>query len=289
MSRLINILDEARIKPYLIAEIGINHNGDIGIAKRLIDAAYACGWGCVKFQKRNPDVCVPEKQKGVMRQTPWGEMKYIDYKYKIEFERKQYDIIDDYSKAKPIDWTVSVWDTDSLEFIKQSDYEVPFIKIPSAKLTDIELLRRVGESGLDCIISTGMADWKIVDEAVREIERHKVTYALLHCNSSYPAPHSELNLSVIPEMKKRYGCSVGYSGHEYDLGPSEVAVAIGADIIERHVTLDHNMWGTDQSCSLEVSAMDMLEKRTGSIRQMLGEPQKYITDSEKPFVDKLRG
>jgi len=279
----INKMDE----PYLIAEIGINHNGDMDIAKKLIDATNACGWHCAKFQKRNPDVCVPDHQKSIERDTPWGRMTYIDYKYKVEFEKPEYDSINKFCLDKSLAWTVSVWDLDSLEFIK--NYDVPFIKIPSAHITNKDLLVECAMSDIPLIISTGMSSWEIVDEAVETIEKYAKDYTLLHCNSSYPAPHDELNLNVIPVMKARYGCMVGYSGHEYDLEPSVLAVALGAKIIERHITLDHSMWGTDQGSSLEVHAMDLLRKRLKSVKNILGGEDKVITDSEKPVLKKLRG
>ncbi len=280
-------LEANKDETYLIAEIGINHNGDINIAKKLIDASFACGWHCVKFQKRNPDVCVPEDQKGIKRDTPWGEMTYLDYKYKVEFERSEYDEIERYCKDKPIAWTTSVWDLDSLKFM--TNYEVPFIKIPSAHLTNLDLIKESAMSGIPIIISTGMSDWKMIDAAVDILEKSNTEYSILHCNSTYPAPHEDLNLNVILEMKNRYDCIIGYSGHEYDLVPSQTAVAIGARIIERHVTLDHTMWGTDQSSSLEVHAMDLLSKRLRGITKMLGGNEKIITASEIPVMEKLRG
>ena len=274
-------------KPYLIAEIGINHNGSLDIAKKLIDATNACEWNCAKFQKRNPDVCVPEDQKNILRQTPWGEMKYIDYKYKVEFEQKEYDVINEYCENKNLEWTVSVWDLDSLKFIE--NYNVPFIKVPSAHITNKELLLECAKSKIPLIISTGMSDWKIIDAAVEILEKENSNYAMLHCNSTYPAPHHELNLNVITEMKDRYSCMVGYSGHEFDLDPSVIAVTLGAKIIERHITLDHNMWGTDHGSSLEVHAMDLLNKRIKDINKILGTSDKIITDSEIPIMKKLRG
>ena len=284
-----NFLDKIKSmqEPYLIAEIGINHNGDLDIAKKLIDATNACGWNCAKFQKRNPDICVPDHQKNIERDTPWGEMTYLDYKYKVEFEKKEYDIINSYCLDKSLAWTVSVWDLDSLEFIK--DYEVPFIKIPSAHITNKELLIECSQSNIPLIISTGMSDWKIVDDAVNIIGKYTEQFAILHCNSTYPAPHDELNLNVIPIMMDRYGCLVGYSGHEYDLEPSVLAATLGAQIIERHITLDHKMWGTDQGSSLEVHAMDLLRKRIKNVNSILGGESKVITESEKPVMKKLRG
>ena len=286
MSNFINNIKNMR-GAYLIAEIGINHNGDINIAKKLIDAANACGWHCAKFQKRNPDVCVPEHQKSNKRSTPWGEMTYLEYKYKVEFEKKEYDIINQFCHDKPLPWTASIWDIDSLNFI--ADYDVPFIKIPSAHITNKELLTETAKSNIPIIISTGMSTWEIIDDAVKILEDNGAEYAILHCNSSYPAPHEELNLNIIPIMKERYNCIVGYSGHEYDLEPSVIAVAIGAEIIERHITLDHNMWGTDHKSSLEVHAMDLLCKRISDISGMLGSSEKIITESEKDVLKKLRG
>ena len=288
MSNLFNELkNNYREDPYLIAEIGINHNGDINIAKKLIDASNACDWDCVKFQKRDPDVCVPEEQKSVVRDTPWGEMTYIDYKYRMEFGLDEYLTIDKYCREKPIDWATSIWDINSLEFMKQ--FDVPFIKIPSAQITNKTLIESITQINHFYILSTGMMNWKMLDDVVNVLEKHNLKYALLHCNSTYPAPHDELNLSVIPEMKKRYGCIVGYSGHEFDLEPSILAVAMGAQIIERHVTLDHKMWGTDQKSSLEVHAMDLLNKRMKGVRKIIGVPEKVITESEKIAMNKLRG
>jgi N-acetylneuraminate synthase len=282
---MINLNDKI---PYMIAEIGINHQGDIKVAKKLIDAAFACNWDCVKFQKRNPDKCVPEHQRGVLKQTPWGEMTYLEYKKKIEFNKRDYNYIDKYCKDKPIDWSASVWDVDSLEFILQ--YDVPFIKIPSALLIDSELLKQVAQSRKTVFLSTGMSTVEEIDVAFNILLKYNndIDVVLLHCNSSYPAEHSELNLRVISFLKNRYRCQVGYSGHEMDLEPSVLAAALGAVVIERHVTLDHNMWGTDQKASLEVHAMDMLRKRIKEVHTMLGDGIKKVTESEKEILKKLR-
>jgi Sialic acid synthase len=174
-----------RKTPYMIAEIGINHNGDINLSKKLIDGANACEWDCVKFQKRDPDVCVPEDQKNIMRDTPWGKMAYIEYKHKIEFNKKEYDVINEYCRQKPIDWSVSVWDLNSLKFIKQ--YEVPFIKIPSAQFTNLKLIKSISKLDQSLVLSTGMTDWSMVDETVNILTRNNSRFALLHCNSNYPA------------------------------------------------------------------------------------------------------
>ena len=284
-----NIFEKLKSNPgqvYLIAEIGINHNGDLEIAKKLIDASYACGWDCVKFQKRNPDVCVPEEQKNTKRSTPWGEMTYLEYKHRVEFEADEYNEINRYCKDKPIPWTVSIWDLDSLKFIL--DYDVPYIKIPSAHITNLKLIEEAAKTKIPILISTGMSDWRMVDEAVEILEKEASSYAILHCNSTYPAPYDELNLDVILEMKNRYDCLIGYSGHEYGLLPSQIAATIGARIIERHVTLDHEMWGTDQSSSIEVLAMDLLKKRVKDIVLVRGKRDKIITESEKLKAKKLR-
>tara|TARA_R100000278_G_scaffold88081_1_gene67241 strand:+ start:4361 stop:5206 length:846 start_codon:yes stop_codon:yes gene_type:complete len=272
---------------YLIGEIGINHNGDIQIAKRLIDAVHACGWNCAKFQKRNPDVCVPEHQKSVIKDTPWGQMTYLDYKHKIEFSQKQYGLIDQYCKSKPIDWTASVWDLDSLEFLME--YEPPFIKIASALVTNIELLTEVCKTNIPIMFSTGMCELSEVDTAVDLISKHTDNFALMHTNSSYPTPVEELNLQLIPFYKNRYKCTVGYSGHEYDMEPTVIACYLGANIIERHITLSHDMWGTDQKASLEIKAMDMLYGRLKDVPLMMGSCNKTVTPSEINIRKKLRG
>ena len=214
-------------------------------------------------------------------------MSYIDYKYKVEFEKLEYDEIDKYCLGKSLDWSISVWDLDSLNFAL--NYDFPFIKIPSAHLTNHSLLKESANSNIPIIISTGMSDWNMIDRAVEIIGKRTSEFAVLHCNSTYPAPLDELNLNVIPVMKDRYDCIVGYSGHEYNLEPSVLAVALGAQIIERHITLDHNMWGTDQGSSLEVHAMDLLKRRIKDVGLILGGKEKIITDTEKPILKKLRG
>lgn len=274
-------------EPYLIAEIGINHNGDLQIAKKLIDAAFACGWDCVKFQKRTPEICVPDHQKNVMRETPWGKITYLEYKHKIEFSKKEYDYIDNYCKEKPIHWSASVWDMPSLEFIVK--YSVPFIKIPSAKLNEKELLIQACKTGKALIVSTGMSTIEEINEAVEVLEKSASQYVLMHTNSAYPTPIDELNIRCIQTLKDRYACPVGYSGHEHGLEPTVYAATLGASIIERHITLDHDMWGTDQASSIEVMGMDMLRKRIRNVDIILGNGVKVISDSEIPIRKKLRG
>ena len=273
---------------YIIAEIGINHNGDLAVAKKLIDIAKVAGCDVVKFQKRNPDVCVPEHQKSVMRDTPWGKMTYLEYKYKVEFEKEEYDEIDTYCKNKQINWTASPWDLDSLNFL--SKYDVPFIKIPSALLTDIALIKESTKIGKKVIISTGMSTIEEVDAAVDAIKgiNSNASYAILHCNSTYPAPNDELNLKCIQTLKDKYKCEVGYSGHEFGLTTTIASVCLGATIIERHITLDRTMWGTDQMCSVEPQGLIKLVRGVRELNNALGDGVKVVTETEKPIREKLR-
>ena len=274
--------------PYMIAEIGINHNGDMQIAKRLLDAAYACEWDCAKFQKRTPELAVPEAQKQVPRETPWGTMPYIEYKKRVEFEKAEYDEIDSYCRQKPMDWSASPWDIPSLEFLLQ--YDIPFIKIPSAMNTNEEMIKKACESGKPVIISEGMSELDEMDKTVSGLEKYSNgDYIICHTNSTYPSPNNELNLRLIPEMKKRYDCLVGYSGHEANLEPSVIAAVLGACVIERHVTLSHEMWGSDQKASLEVQAMSLLKKRITSSLETLGTGEKKLYESEMKKRKELRG
>jgi len=274
-------------EPYFIGEIGINHNGNIKICKKLIDAVNACNWDCAKFQKRNPDICVPDHQKNIIRETPWGEMTYLEYKYRVEFKKQQYDEIDIYSKEKPLDWTASVWDLDSLNFLM--NYDVPFIKIPSALITNHELIKQSALTGKQLLMSTGMSTLEEIDDAFNLICKHGKPPVVMHTNSSYPTPRKELNLSLIPYYKQRYNCTIGYSGHEPDLEPTVVAVSLGAEVIERHITISHDLWGTDQKSSLEVVGMDKLRKRCIDVGDILGSNIKTVTESELPIRKKLRG
>ena len=261
-------------KIYIIAEIGINHNGSLEIAKQLIDIAKVAGCDVVKFQKRNPDVCVPEHQKQIMRDTPWGRMSYLDYKYKVEFDKSDYDEIDLYCKSKGIDWSASPWDIDSLNFL--NEYDIPFIKIPSALLTDLELIKESAKSNEKLIISTGMSTLEEVDQAVQTIKdaNSNCQYSILHCNSSYPAPIEDLNLKCINTLQERYQCKVGYSGHEFGLTTTIASICMGASIIERHITLDRTMWGTDQMCSVEPQGLIKLVRGIKELNLALGDGEK---------------
>ena len=275
------------MKTYIIAEIGINHNGDINIAKKLIDIASVAGCDAVKFQKRNPDICVPEHQKSQPKSTPWGDMTYLEYKYKMEFDKLQYDEIDEYCNVKNISWSASPWDLDSLEFLDQ--YDIPFIKIPSAMLTNDELLKNSAKTGKKVILSTGMSTLVEIDHAVDILKNNSKNYAILHCNSSYPASLEDLNLSCIQTLKDRYDCEVGYSGHEFRLGTSVAATYLGATIIERHITLDRTMWGSDHLASVEPQGLIKLTKGIRELEIALGDGIIDLTDSELQPRKKLRG
>ena len=284
-------------KTHIIAEIGINHNGDLNIAKKLIDVASLSGCDSVKFQKRNPDVCVPEHQKSVMRDTPWGKMTYLDYKHRVEIGKEEYDEIDRYCKERDIQWSASPWDMDSLEFLNQ--YDLPYIKIPSAMLTNDELLLAARNTEKKVILSTGMSTWREIDHAnnllinggeiPKRMGRGNKNYALLHCNSQYPAPLEELNLSAIKTLKERFFCEVGYSGHEFRLGTSVAAVYLGATIIERHITLDRTMWGTDHLCSVEPQGLIKLVKGIRELETCFGDGELGCSDGELEIAKKLRG
>ena len=273
---------------YIIAEIGINHNGSLDIAKKLIDIAEVAGCHAVKFQKRNPDVCVPEHQKNIMRETPWGKMTYLEYKYKVEFGKEEYDDINSYCNNKGIAWSASPWDLDSLKFLNQ--YNVPFIKIPSALLTNIELVSETAKTDKKVILSTGMSTIEEIDTAVSamQVANKNCEFALLHCNSSYPAPNEDLNLTCIKTLKDRYKCEVGYSGHEFGLTTSISSICLGATIIERHITLDRTMWGTDLMCSVEPQGLIKLVRGINELNLALGDGIKRVTETEISIRNKLR-
>ena len=275
------------MKTYIIAEIGINHNGDLDIAKKLIDVASLTGCDAVKFQKRNPDVCVPEHQKGVMRETPWGEMTYLEYKYRMEFGQDEYDEIDAYCVEKGVEWSASPWDLDSLRFLEQ--YDLPWIKIPSAMLTKDDLLRECAKTGKKIIFSVGMSNLEEIDHAVNILREENSDFAMLHCNSTYPAPLEELNLKCIQTLKERYNCEVGYSGHEFRLGTTVASVYLGATILERHITLDRTMWGSDHLASVEPQGLIKLVKGVRELETALGDGHKVVTEGEKKVRLKLRG
>ncbi len=270
----------------VIAEIGINHNGSLDLAKRLIDAANIAGCDYVKFQKREPDICVPEAQKDKLRETPWGTIKYIDYKKRIEFGKEEYDEIDRYCKDQGIKWFASVWDLASTDFMA-SYTDVG--KIPSALITDLELLKYAREKFNFLIISTGMSTEDEIEEAVR-VGKPDV---IMHTNSSYPSAYEELNLNYIKHLRKKYpDAAIGYSGHEYGLVTTFAAVTLGANWIERHVTLDRTMWGSDQASSVDPVGTIKLLRGIRILEQSLGpeeQTERILFPSELSKRKSLRG
>ena len=270
---------------YFIGEVGINHNGDLELAKKIILGAKNAGFSAVKFQKRNPELSTPENMKSKFRETPWGEMTYLEYKYKIEFEKKEYDEISKYCKELEIDWFASCWDVDSLNFLL--NYEPPVLIIASAKITDKVLLESHASSGLPIIMSTGMSTMDEIDKAYEILKNNPL--AILHTTSTYPCPPEELNLNMIETLSEIYPNNpIGYSGHESGLSTSIAAAVLGAKIIERHITIDRSMWGTDQSASLGPDGMNRLVGSVNKIMLSLGTGQKKVFDSELPIRDKLR-
>jgi sialic acid synthase SpsE len=269
---------------YIIAEIGINHNGDIEIAKQLMDVAVETGCDAVKFQKRTPEICVPEEQKSIPRETPWGSMTYFEYKKRIEFEQKEFEQIDAYAKKIGIDWFASPWDVPSVDFLE--GFNVPCQKIASACLTDSELLNAINKTKTTTILSTGMSSMQEIDKAVSLL--NDVPLAIAQATSTYPAEASELNLRAIQTFAEKYKVPVGYSGHERGLQVTIAAVALGATFIERHITLDRSMWGTDHSASLEPEGLKKLVRDIRIIELALGDGKKKVYDSEIPIRAKLR-
>jgi len=269
---------------YIIGEIGINHNGSLDIAKKLIYRAKDAGMDAVKFQKRTPEICVPEHQRGLLRETPWGLITYLDYRYKVEFDREAYQEIDRYAKEVGIDWFASSWDVPSLEFMES--FNPVTHKLPSALLTDHELLRAYKATGKPLIISTGMSTLDEIRGAMDILGEDNLI--LCHTTSSYPCPPEELNLRMIGTLKSLYHCPIGYSGHEVGLVPSAVAVALGACLVERHITLDRAMWGSDHAASVEPQGMEQLVKYIRVTEAGLGDGVKKVYDSEQSSIKKMR-
>jgi len=270
---------------YVIAEIGLNHNGDVAIAKRLIDVAAEAGCQAVKFQKRTPDISTPEHQKNVMRETPWGTMTYLEYRYKVEFDRDQYAEIGAYAASKGLAWFASPWDEPSVDFLE--DLDVVAHKVASASVTDHGLLRRLAATGKPVILSTGMSTMEQIDAAVEVLGREDLV--LLHATSTYPLPPEEANIRMIPTLQERFaGVPVGYSGHERGLQISLAAVALGAVMVERHITLDRTMWGSDHAASLEPQGLEHLVRDIRIIEQSMGDGVKRVFPGEEAPLAKLR-
>ena len=270
---------------FVIAEIGINHNGDLNIAKQMIDAAVHAHADAVKFQKRTPDVATPPDQQNQMRETPWGYISYLEYRYKVEFNEDQYCEIDRYCREKGIAWMVSVWDEPSVEFMEK--FDTPAYKIPSASLTDAGLIRKARATGKPLILSTGMSTMEQIWKGV-EIAGEK-DLLLMHCTSTYPCEPEELNLKMVDTLRREFPhIPVGYSGHEVGLVPSVIAVAFGACLVERHMTLNRAMWGSDQAASVEPWGFETLIKYIRVTEASLGDGVKKVYDSEQPSLKRLR-
>lgn len=270
---------------FVIGEIGINHNGSVDIAKKIIDGAKSAGCDAVKFQKRTPEICTPKDQWYIERDTPWGRMTYIDYRYKVEFGVDQYAEIDRYCKEVAILWFASCWDEEAVDFIEQ--FNPPLYKTASASLTDHDLLVKHKKLNKPLIISTGMSTMKEIEDGVDVFGLDNLLLA--HATSSYPAKNEELNLRMINTLKEKYpDVPVGYSGHEVGLAPTWAAVSLGACFVERHITLDRAMWGTDQAASVEIGGFQRLVSNIRDIEASLGDGIKKVYDSELSVMKKLR-
>jgi N-acetylneuraminate synthase len=269
---------------YIVAEIGINHNGDLETAKRMIDASMLAGVDAVKFQKRTPELCVPPDQQGKMRETPWGYVSYLEYRHKVEFGEEAYRAIDAYCRERRLTWFVSVWDEPSVDFMRP--FEPVCYKIPSASLTDHGLLRRAHDTGRPVVLSTGMSTMQQIESAVQVLGTENLI--INHATSTYPCEPRELNLRAISTLRERFPCPIGYSGHEVGLIPTVAAVTLGACMVERHITLDRAMWGSDQAASIEPGGFQRLVKYLRVTELALGDGVKRVYDSEQASLHKLR-
>ncbi|MFG2829063.1 N-acetylneuraminate synthase family protein [Streptomyces sp. NPDC048434] len=270
---------------YVTGEIGINHNGDLENAFALIDAAADAGCDAVKFQKRTPEICTPRDQWDIERDTPWGRMTYIDYRHRVEFDEDGYRAIDEYCKKRGIAWFASPWDVESVAFLEK--FDVPCYKVASASLTDDDLLRAMRATGRTVILSTGMSTPKQIRHAVEVLGSENIL--LCHATSTYPAKAEELNLRMINTLQDEYpNVPIGYSGHETGLQTTLAAVALGATFVERHITLDRAMWGSDQAASVEPGGLTRLVRDIRTIEESLGDGVKKVYESELGPMKKLR-
>lgn len=271
---------------FIIAEIGINHNGDLKLAKKLIDAAVVAGCDAVKFQKRTVDKVYTKEYLDGPRQSPWGTTQRAQ-KEGLEFGKEQYDEIDRYCQEKGIAWYASAWDIDSQKFLQQ--YDCKYNKVASAMLTKDELLEEIAKEKKYTFIATGMSNYAEIDHAVEIFRKHDCPFELMHCNSTYPMPMEDANLKLIHVLKEKYGCKVGYSGHEAGTLVSTCAVAAGATSIERHITMDRNMYGSDQKASIEPYELCKLVKDIRDTEKIMGTGEKMLTAAEEEVKKKLRG
>lgn len=274
------------MKTFIIAEIGINHNGDISLAKKLIDTAVVAGCDAVKFQKRTVDKVYTKEYLDGPRKSPWGETQRAQ-KEGLEFGKREYDEIDRYCKEKGIQWYASAWDVDSQKFLQQ--YDCQYNKVASAMLTKDELLEEIAKEKKYTFIATGMSNYDEIDHAVAIFKKYDCPYELMHCNSTYPMPMEDANLNLIHILADKYDCKVGYSGHEEGTLVSTCAVAAGATSIERHITLDRNMYGSDQKASIEPYELCRLVKNIRDTEKIMGNGEKVLTAAEEEVRKKLRG
>jgi len=269
---------------YIVAEMGINHNGSLETVKDMILSAHETGADAVKFQKRTPELCVPEEQRNLMRETPWGYISYLEYRERIEFSEDDYHFINDFCKNLGIDWFASVWDEPSVDFMEK--FDPVCYKVPSAALTDINLLKKIRSTGRPIILSSGMSTLEQIKAAVSAIGTQNLL--LMHSTSSYPCDPTELNLRMIQTLRSMFDCPIGYSGHEVGLVTTVVAVALGASAVERHFTLDRAMWGSDQAASVEPGGFRRLVKYIRVTEMSLGDGVKRVYESEQSSLKRLR-
>ena len=272
------------LETFVVAEIGINHNGDVGLAKKLIGAAAGSGAQAVKFQKRTPELCVPPEQRDLPRETPWGVISYMEYRERVELGLEEYEEIDAFCRTMGVMWFASCWDEASVDFIEQ--FRPPCYKIASACLTDDTLLEHIRAKGRPVILSTGMSSLEQIDGAVELLGRDDLV--LMHTTSAYPSSPDELNLRVIPRLAERFKVPVGYSGHEVGLAPTLAAVVLGACAVERHITLDRAMWGSDQAASVEPQGFSRLVRDIRLYERARGDGEKRVYESEQPIMERLR-
>ena len=269
---------------YVVAEVGINHNGELSIAKKLIDLAAMAGCDAVKFQKRTPELCVPPAERDKIRETPWGPMTYLDYRKRIEFGEDEYREIDAYCRKLGITWFASSWDMESVDFLEM--FSLPCHKVASACLTDDHLLSRLAVTGRPVILSTGMSSMEEINHAVSLLGTERLV--ITHSTSSYPCLPEELNLHMITTLRNAFDCPVGYSGHEIGLQTTYAAVVLGACLVERHITLDRNMWGSDQDASVESTGLFRLVRDIRVIETAMGDGVKRIYETELSARNRLR-
>jgi len=270
---------------FIIGEVGINHNGDIDIAKKLIDMSVRCGCDAVKFQKRDINIVYSEEELLKLRESPWGSTQR-DQKEGLEFSEKEYDIINDYCNEKKIHWFASAWDEKSLDFLDK--YNLKYNKIASAMITNLDFLNAAAKKNKYTFISTGMSTYGDIDKAVEIFKKNNCNFELMHSVSTYPCSEDRLNLHLIEKLRDKYKCKVGYSGHEASVSPSVVAVARGANSLERHITLDRSMYGSDQSASLEEAGLREVVSTIRKIPTVIGNEDKIIFDCEVEVAKKLR-